>query len=385
VTASAAMPVPLTRFVGRHDEIAELAALLGDRRFVTITGPGGCGKTRLAQEVLALADRSAGVTAWVDLATVDDPSLVPVVAASAAGVPVGPTSDPGTALASGLQERAVLLCFDNCEHLVAGVAALAERVLASCRQVSVLATSREPLGSAAETVWRVPPMNDDDVLALFDDRARSARADFVLDGSNVDAVRTVCRRVDGIPLAVELAAAWVRSLTPAQIAAALDDRFALLVASHGRTLPRHRTLRASVEWSYGLLGDSARTLLPRLSVFAGTFTLDDVLAVCPDEHLALDETRPALTRLVDTSMVNVDTTSEVARYELTETIREYGRALLTDDVLATLRGRHLRHFGDTAEVAAVDLDTGDQDAALGRLRSMDENLRAALAWALTGT
>ncbi len=378
----AVTPVPLTRFVGRRAEIAELAALLGDRRCVTITGPGGCGKTRLALSVLGLAGRGAGGAAWVDLAGVNDPSLVPGVAADAVGVPVGPTSEPGTALASGLQDREVLLCFDNCEHLVAGVAALAERVLASCPQVSVLATSREPLGSAAETVWRVPPMNDDDVVALFDDRARSARADFSLDSSNVDAVRTICRRLGGVPLAVELAAAWVRTLTPAEIAAALDDRFALLVGSHGRALPRHRTLRASVEWSYGLLGDAARTLLPRLSVFAGTFTLEDLLAVCPDDDLSLDETLPALTRLVDTSMINVDTTGAVARYELTETIRDYGTALLTDDALTTFRGRHLRHFSEAAEASAIDLDTGDQEAALTRLQSMDENLQAALAWGL---
>jgi predicted ATPase/DNA-binding CsgD family transcriptional regulator len=381
LTSTAAVtPVPLTRFVGRRAEIAELAALLRDRRLVTITGPGGCGKTRLAIEVLAGAGRGAEAAAWADLATVNDPSLVAPAAADAVGVPVGPTSDPSTAVASGLGERELLVCFDNCEHVVAGVAGLAERVLASCPQVSVLATSREPLGSAAETVWRVPPMSDADVVALFDERARSARADFTLDGTNIDAVRTICRRLDGIPLAVELAAAWVRSLTPAQIAGALDDRFRVLVGSHGRALPRHRTLRASVDWSYGLLGDATRTLLPRLSVFAGAFTLDDVLAVCPDEDLGPDETLPALTRLVDTSMINVDATGAVAHYELSETIRDYGNGLLTDDALTALRGRHLRHFSEAAAAAAVGLDTGDQDAALTRLQSMDEDLQAALAW-----
>ncbi len=375
-----AVPVVLTRFIGRRAEIADLAALLADRRLITITGPGGCGKTRLAIEVLALAGGGTDGATWVDLATVNDPSLVDAVAADALGVPVGPTSDPGAAVASGLQDREVLVCLDNCEHVVGGVAALAERLLVSCPRVSVVATSREPLGSAAETVWRAPPMTDDDVVALFDDRARSARSDFSLDDSSVDAVRTVCRRLGGIPLAVELAAAWVRSLTPAQIAAALDDRFQLLVGSHGRALARHQTLRASVDWSYGLLGAAARLLLPRLSVFAGTFTLEDVLAVCPDDDLGADETLPALTRLVDTSMISADATGAVARYGLSETIRDYGAALLTDAELTALRDRHLRHFSEAAEVAAVDLDTGDQDAALACLQSMDENLQAAVAW-----
>jgi predicted ATPase/DNA-binding CsgD family transcriptional regulator len=385
-TADAA-PVALTSFIGRHGEIAELIALLGDRRLVTITGPGGCGKTRLALEVLArLGDGRRDGLAWVDLAVVNDGSLVAAVAADALKVPVGPTSDPIVAIASALRDRAMVVCFDNCEHVVGAAGELAERILAAGTNVSVLATSREPLGSAAETVWRAPPMVDEDVLALFVDRARSARADFPLDAPTLDAVATLCRRLDGIPLAVELAAAWVRSLTPAQIAAALDDRFELLVGSHRRVLPRHRTLRASVDWSYDLLGDDARTLLARLSVFAGSFTLDDVLAVCADDALGAEQALRALTRLVDTSMVTGDTSGAVARYGLTETIRDYGTALLADAGATTsFRGRHLRHFTEVATHAAIGLDTGDQDEALAHLHSMDQNLRAALEWGLAAT
>lgn len=278
------IPFELTSFVGRRDQVAELAGLVEDRRLVTITGAGGCGKTRLAVEVLtALSERWLDGVGWIDLSAVADASRVGDVAAAALGVLVDPASDADAALTGALRDRQLLIGVDNCEHLLDACGELIEHLARSCPGVSVLATSREPLGVAGETVWRAPSMVEREVVALFVERAQAARADFVADDATVDAVRTVCRRLDGIPLAVELAAAWVRMLTPAQIAVALDDRFQLLVGGPRRGIARQQTLIASVEWSYGLLRDDARTMMRRLAVFSGGFDLPAASAVCSDE------------------------------------------------------------------------------------------------------
>ncbi|MPY92624.1 MAG: LuxR family transcriptional regulator [Acidimicrobiia bacterium] len=377
-------PVELTSFIGRRAQVDELAGLVGDRRLVTVTGAGGCGKTRLAVEVLSASrDSWSDGVGWVDLSSVADPSRVGDVAAAALGVLVGPVSDPGPALSGGLSGRHLLVGFDNCEHVLDDCGELVEHLLRSCPELSVLATSREPLGVAGETVWRVPSMDERDVTALFVERAQAARSAFVADAANEEAIRTLCRRLDNIPLAVELAAAWARILAPTQIAAALDDRFRLLVGGPRRAIARQQTLIASVEWSYGLLRGDARTLLRRVAVFSGGFTLEDAEAVCSDEELALNAVLPALGRLVDTSIVVVEERAGAARYRLPETIRDYAADRLAEaGETARLRDRHLAHFLAVAETAAATLEHGDQDEVLGGLEPQHDNLRAALDWGL---
>src|SRR5215218_9625220 len=224
------LPVRLTSFVGRRAELTAVSALLVGRRLVTLTGVGGSGKTRLAARLAAdLADRWPDGVWWVELEAVTDPAQVAEVAAATIGAFVEPVQGPLRSLTVQLGDRRTLVCLDNCEQVVEGAAEVAEALLRSGAGVTVLATSREPLGLAGETVWQVPPLNQDDALALFMERASLVRPGFTLDASSEAAVRTMCRRLDGIPLALELAAAWLPALTPSQIVAGLDDRFALLV------------------------------------------------------------------------------------------------------------------------------------------------------------
>ncbi len=383
---SAPLPVKLTSFIGRREQVAELAGLMDDRRLVTISGAGGCGKTRLAVEVLsgAAARRPDGV-GWVDLSAVAEPSRLGDVAAAAMGVLVRPASDPQVALARGLRDRRAVIGFDNCEHVLEHCGALIDHLLRACPGISVLATSREPLGIAGETVWRVPSMDERDVVALFVERARAARSDFVAGPAHDEVIRSVCRRLDGIPLAVELAAAWIRILSPAQIASALDDRFRLLVGGPRRAVARHQTLLASVEWSYDLLGEDARILLRRVAVFSGGFNLEAAAAVGSDERLAPAAVLPALGRLIDSSIVAVvGEDAGVSRYRVPETIRDYATARLTEaGELARLRDRHLAHFVAVAVKAADALEHGDQDEILDRLEQEHDNFRAALDWGLS--
>jgi predicted ATPase len=289
--------------VGRRAELGELAALLAEHRLLTLSGAGGCGKTRLACEVLGAGEWPDGVR-WVDLGAVSDPARVPDVVAAAVGALVDPARGPLVALRGELADRRLCLGLDNCEHLLDICARLVEDLLSTCPGLTVLATSREPLGVPGETVWRVPSLAVAEAVELFADRARHARPDYAddpddtgsglwisrldeisraqngINGATGDPAEALCRRLDGIPLAIELAAAWIRVLTPVQIANALDDRFDLLVGVGRTLLPRQQTLAASVAWSYDLLGDDARVLLQRLGVFAGGCTLEAARAVC---------------------------------------------------------------------------------------------------------
>jgi predicted ATPase/DNA-binding CsgD family transcriptional regulator len=390
VPALPALPAQLTAFVGRRAELGEIAALLGDRRLVTITGPGGSGKTRLALETLTRrSGRWADGARWVDLGPVASPGRVAEVAAAAVGVLVDPAIGAVPALAGHLVDREVALCFDNCEHLVEACADVVGALLRTCPGVTVLATSREPLGVPGEAVWRVPPMAEGEAVALFGDRARLVRPGFgeaaATDAADPSAaVRTVCRRLDGMPLAIELAAAWVRMLSPAQIADALDDRFRLLVGGPRGAIPRQQTLAASVDWSHGLLRDDARTLLRRLSVFSGGFALDAAEAVCGFGDLDADDVLGVLGGLVDSSMVVVSDRDGFARYRLLETIRDYAADRLAEaGESEAAADRHLGHFLALAESTAAALDRGDQDALLAELEREHDNLRAALAWGLS--
>jgi predicted ATPase/DNA-binding CsgD family transcriptional regulator len=343
-----------TSFVGREREIAEVRALLTTTRLLTLTGAGGCGKTRLALRVAAEAAADHPDGTWlVELAGVADPALVPQAVAAAVGV----REVPGVGLAEGLvdylRRKAGLLVLDNCEHVVAAVACLVETLLRGCERLCVLATSRERLGSAGETTWRVPSLTVPppsanptverllgyEAVRLFVDRARAARPDFAPTARNAAALVEICRRLDGIPLAIELAAARVRVFSAEQIAARLDDRFRLLTAGPRTAVPRQQTLRATVDWSHALLARPERMLLRRLAVFAGGWTFEAAEAVAAGAGVHPDAVLDLLARLVDKSLVLADEQRGAVRYRLLETIRARAHALYREG-LAIVRGMH---------------------------------------------
>ena len=377
------LPVHLTSFVGRRAELAAVSSLLRGRRLVTLTGVGGAGKTRLAARLAAdQADRWPDGVRWVELEAVTESAQVAEVAAAAIGVLVEPVQGALRSLTPQLRDRRMLVCLDNCEQVVEGAAELAEALVRSGPGVSVLATSREPLGVASETVWRVPPLGQDDALALFVARAGLVRPGFRLDASSEAVVRTMCQRLDGIPLALELAAAWLPVLTPHQIVAGLDDRFALLVRGPRGAVPRQRTLVASIEWSHALLGEPERIVLRRLGVFAGGFGLEAARAVAPGGAVTGDDVLPALGRLVDKSLVVAEERGGEARYRLLETIRQYAADRLAEaGEAAAVRDRHLAWFLALVEALEPELQR-DLDAWRTRLEREHDNLRAALDWGL---
>jgi len=391
------LPVPLTSFIGREREVGEVRRLLGATRLLTLTGAGGCGKSRLGFEVAAgvLTDFPDGV--WVaELAALTDGALIPQIVAAALGLPERPGRSPAGQLVAYLRPRSLLLVLDNCEHLTA-CAHLAETLLRSSPGLRLLATSREGLGVAGEMLWRVPslsvpPANEIayDELAgfesvrLFMDRGAAVRPDFHLTAGNAPAVSYICRRLDGMALAIELAAARISALTAEQIAARLDDRFRLLAGGSRTALPRHRTLRAAMDWSYDLLSERERTVLNRLSVFAGGWTLEASEAVCAGSGVESVDILDALTSLVNKSLVNVETTGTAAWYRLLETIRQYARERLyeTHDADVT-RTKHRDWYLALAETAEPKLRGPVEAAWLQRLELEHENLRTALEWCMT--
>ena len=270
---SSDLPVHLTRFIGRGHELVELGRLIGATRLLTLTGAGGSGKTRLAREVAAADAARHTRIGWVDLAPVSDPATIAQEIATALHIP-----DRGgratEALIGTIADSAMLLVLDNCEHLVDAAAELVEQLLRACPRLSVLATSREALGIPSETAWLVPPLGSAEAVQLFVERAQASLPSFDLNDSNSAAVRDICRRLDGIPLAIELAAARVRVLSPEQIVVRLNDAFRLLTSGSRTALPRQRTLRGTMDWSYALLERREQALLCRLAVFAGSFSLE---------------------------------------------------------------------------------------------------------------
>jgi predicted ATPase/DNA-binding CsgD family transcriptional regulator len=378
------LPIQLTSFVGRHAELAAVQTLLSGERLVTLTGAGGCGKTRLAAQVAAdRAERWPEGVWWVELGAVTDPTLVAELVASTIGVLVEPVRGPVRSLALQLRDRRLLVCLDNCEQVLDGAAEVAEVLLLSCPEVAVLTTSREPLRVPGEAVWRVPSLAEDDALALFVERASVVRPRFSLDAFSEAAVRTMCSRLDGIPLALELAAAWLRTLTPQQIEAGLDDRFALLVRSPRGVVARQQTLAASMHWSHDLLDESDRIVFRRLAVFAGGFNLDAARSVGAGGPVGHDDVLDALGRLVDKSLVVAEDGADEAGYRLLETIRQYADGRLREAGEADLaRDRHLDHYLSVVEVAEPDLER-DKDAWRTRLEVEHDNLRGALTWGLS--
>ena len=390
------LPLQLTSFVGRGREVADLETLLaGEARLLTLTGPGGCGKTRLA---LSAAARLAGGFEdgvwWVELAPLSDPALVPQAVASAIGVREAPGRSPTEALLEQLESRKTLLVLDNCEHLVQCCADLVDTLLRSCPSVRVLATSRETLGIVGERAWLVPSlalpgqqssieeMRQSEAISLFVERAQAVVSTFELTEHNAPAVARVCRMLDGMPLAIELAAARVKVLSVEQISSRLQDSFALLSGGSRTALPRQRTLKAAIDWSYELLSEIERILLGRLSVFAGGWTLEAAEDVGSGGGIERDEVLDLLAHLVDKSMVVSEAGAEGAlRYGMLEPVRQYGEQKLEESgEAARVRKRHAEYYLALAEEAEPELKGARQAQWLGRLERDRGNLRSALGW-----
>ncbi|GAA4583926.1 BTAD domain-containing putative transcriptional regulator [Planotetraspora phitsanulokensis] len=373
----------LTSFVGREGDVEQAGELLARNRLVTLLGPGGAGKTRLAVESAEAFAPSAPDGVWlVELASVVDPAQVPRAVLAALGlrdmglVPVrssaGPAADSDATdrLVTALAGRSVLIVLDNCEHLVNAAAILADRLLADCPGIRILVTSREPLGITGEVLWPVQPLGLDHAVRLFADRAAAARPGYRAQDDR-DAVERICRGLDGMPLAIELAAARLRTLSADGIADRLSDRFHLLTSGSRTAMPRHQTLRAVVEWSWDLLDDGERTLAARLSVFAGGATLESAEEVCRGD---LD----VLGRLVDKSLVVFDG----GRYSMLETVRAYaGDRLAETGDEREIRMAHARFFAEMAETADPHLRRAEQVEWLPRLWAEHDNLTSALLWA----
>jgi predicted ATPase/DNA-binding CsgD family transcriptional regulator len=405
-SASARLPAEPNSFVGRERDLVDLSMLLSEVRMLTLCGPGGVGKTRLAARLASQLMSVYSGGAWlIELADIKDPGLIGIYVAAAIGIREEPDRPVIETLTDALGQRQLLLVLDTCEHLVGGVADLAQRVLADCPRVQIIATSREPLRVRGETVWRVPPLSlppsdghgdatvaelaGYEAVRLFLDRAAAVRPGFALNPQNAEAVGRLCRTLDGIPLAIELAAARMRALSAEQIAARLDDRFRLL-ASGDRTAPlRQQTLRAAVDWSHELLTDGEQALLRRLAVFSG-WDLDMAEEVCADERVPSDQVLGLLAGLIDKSLVSLD--GEIdgsARYRLLDTIREYATASLArSGEEPSIRQQHLEFMLRLTEgTMAVAFRRGDP-AWPERLamyqRTVRElpNYRAALATAL---
>ncbi|MGI8333531.1 AfsR/SARP family transcriptional regulator [Actinomadura scrupuli] len=395
------LPAQFTSFVGREAEIDRLGELLGRARLVTLTGPGGAGKTRLACEAATRLVPAMPDGVWfVPLAPVRDALDVPQAVLSALGIPdairVAETIEitrPLDRLVDVLENQRLTLVLDNCEHLVGAVAALADRLLAAAPEVRILATSREPLSITGETLCPVPslplPPEDADAersmdhasVRLFADRAEAVRPGFVVDADNVAAVVGICRALDGIPLAIELAAARLRALTPAQVAGRLDDRFRLLTSGSRTALPRHQTLRAIVDWSWDLLDDAERTVLRRLSIFSGGAAPDAAERVCAldgDSHEVID----LIAALVDKSLV-VATGQVEVRYRLLETVRAYALQRLAESgEQERVRAAHAAYFLGFAERAEPELRGREQVRWTDRLVAEHDNCIAALRGAI---
>lgn len=393
------LPLQLTSFVGREREIVEVERLLFDSRLVTLTGTGGSGKTRLAIQVATGVVDSFADGAWlVELAGLADERLVPQAVAQVLDVHEATEQALSDTLAHALRSKQLLLLIDNCEHLIAACALLVEQLLRACPDVKILTTSREPLGIGGEAVYQVPTLSLPDLQSaspkrlleseagrLFVERARSAKPSFALNEQNARGVAQICRRLEGIPLAIELAAARVKLLSVEKIATRLDDRFSLLTMGSRTALPRQQTLRATIDWSYNLLPEDVRLLFRRLSVFGGGFTLEAAEQICSAEPLAPRAVLDILSRLVDRSLVVVDSARAPERYRMLDTIREYAREQLAESGEAvSVRRRHAEFFTTWVEQMDMELRAGPtQLDRFAQLETEHDNIAVALEWSLS--
>jgi predicted ATPase/class 3 adenylate cyclase/tetratricopeptide (TPR) repeat protein len=390
------LPLQLTSFVGREREMTEVKRLLQVARLLTLIGTGGCGKTRLALQVAAdQADAFADGVWFVDLAPLADPTLVPQVVATILGVREVPARPPLVTLVDSLRGRDLLLILDNCEHLLDACARLADALLRACAHVRIVATSREAFGLNGETAWRVPSLSLPDPhvpptlaslteyesVQLFVERARAVLPSYAIADQSALAVAQVCWRLDGIPLAIELAAARVRVLNAEQIAARLDDRFRLLTGGSRAALRRQQTLRALIDWSYDLLSDAEQSYFEKLSVFAGGWQLEAAESVCAADGGG-ESVLDLLTALVDKSLVVVESVIDsVPRYRLLETLREYAyERLVARGDAARVRAAHAAYYLSVVEDIRRAWDPAGQRTVRSHLRREQDNLRTVLAW-----
>jgi predicted ATPase/DNA-binding SARP family transcriptional activator len=391
------IPVPLTSFVGRERELRKISELLQSSRLLTLTGPGGVGKTRLA--IRAASDsfkKYRDGVCWVGLVGLTDPGLVAQEVAQALHIREAPPEPLLETLIRHLKSRHMLLVLDNCEHLIEACARLSEQLLAACPELRILSTGIEGLGLFNETVWQVPslPLPESGVkvalkdlrstesVRLFEDRAANASPAFLVDENSAADVTQICRRLDGIPLAIELAAARMKVLSVQEIAARLDDRFSLLTSGSRTAIPRHQTLRATIDWSHDLLTEPERVLFRRLSVFAGRFTLEAAEVVCRDESTA-GAMIEALARLVDRSLVVVDSAlpQGATRYRMLETIRQYAlEKLVAAEEGPGVRDRHLDFYTRLAEASESSIFVHESGGWSARLDEELDDIRAAVEW-----
>jgi predicted ATPase len=391
------LPVGVAALVGREHERAKLAGLVADARVVTLVGSAGCGKTRLAVEVAGdVTSRFADGARWVDLQGVRDTAMVVSAVSAAVDVHERPGQALTDTLAERLRTRHLLIVLDNCEHVAEVCAELVDGLSSVCPRLHVLATSRVPLVVEGEATFEVSPLpvpDPDagsassvaaaDAARLFEVRARQVATDFRINDDNARAVAEICRHLDGIPLAIELAAARIRVLAPNQIAAGLSDRFGLLTGGRRGAPARQRTLEASLDWSYDLLDDVQRLALARLSVFAGSFELDAAEAVMAGEGIDQGDVLDLVAGLVEQSLLQVVQRRGSARYRLLESIRVYARQRLSGlDDPVRVRGRHLEFHVGLAGRAQAGLTGGQPESWVARLVADLDDLRAAMDWAV---
>ena len=392
------LPVSTSSFIGREKEKDEIVHLIGKSRLVTLTGVGGIGKSRLSVQTAStlLNDFPDGI--WlIELAPISDPALVPQTVVNTLGLIEQANRTPQVILTDFLKTKKALLVLDNCEHLIQACAQLAEALLQSCSNLHILATSREVLGISGETVYRVPTLTTPNLqysaleslsqyeaVQLFIERTQATIHDFSLTQANASAISQICHHLDGIPLALELAAARVKLLRVEEIAARLDDRFHLLTSGSRTALPRHQTLQALIDWSHDLLSENERLLLRHLSVFAGGWTLEAAESVGGDENIQKHEMLDLLTQLVNKSLILAERKQgQETRYHMLETIRQYAREKLwAAGEGESMRQRHLAYFVDLAERAEPNLRAFDMVMWLDRLEAEQDNIRLALEHAL---
>ena len=400
------LPTLLSTFIGREREAIEVRKLLSNHRLVTLTGAGGSGKTRLSIKLAnELLDEFEQGIWFVQFAPLADETLLSHAVASTLGVPEKKKRIVVDGIIDHLQNQHSLLVFDNCEHLISACARLAEKLLQTCPSIKILTTSREPLNIPSEVIWSVPPLSlperqpwrdpnsgqialsvyrESESVQLFLNRAALALPDFELTMENGNWVAEICRRLDGMPLAIELAAARMRSLSVQQIAERLDDRFNLLTGGNRTAPDRHKTLAATIDWSYALLSEKEQELLRRISAFSSGATLEAIESVCVGDGVEAGEVLNTMSQLVDKSLVVADQRSSATRYSFLETIRQYARQkLIESGEFDETKDRHLQYFVGWAEMADANLESNDQPLWLARFEIEHDNLRTALQWSNT--
>jgi predicted ATPase/DNA-binding SARP family transcriptional activator len=379
------LPCETTSFIGREAEVAQVQSMLAASRLLTLTGAGGVGKTRMAIAVARAAAPFYPDGVWfVDLAALGDPLFVAPALLTALGLREQSGRDSGDVVIEWLRERSALLVFDNCEHLVAEAARVAARVLGECANARIIATSREVLGTSGEVLYRIPPFAEKEGVALFVTRAQAQVPAFKPSAANVDAIKAICTRLDGIPLAIELAAARISMMTVEQLRERLDERFRLLTGGARTTLARQQTLHDLIDWSYGLLSAQERTLLQRLAVFAGEFSLAAATNVAAFDSLDANGVFDSIAHLIDKSLLQSEPRADGQRYRLLESTKAFaGERAIQSGVWPALQRRYAEYFVSLAEASVAYVGSARYDECRRQISAEYDDYRATLQWALS--